>query len=425
MPLRILHLSDIHFHASHWNADGDVHDELIPDVARMVAEEGAMDAILVGGDIAFSGKPHEFEMAAAWLAAVRSAAGGLDESRVWTVPGNHDVDWTTVEESPIALQFRADIGAMEPRQVDSALDRWVQDPCSDGLIRPLDAYNDFARPFSCAVHLKNPHWNDRSLSVDGIAVQLSGLNSVLTSSERDARGQLVVGSFQSQLSRTPPAIRIAMIHHPPAWIKDWGVIQPFVRRAHVIFFGHEHAFNPTQSVDGGSVEISAGAVTPEREADGQVDPWLPSYNVVTLTFDDKLHVEVHPRRWDTPRSRFSLHPDGRREFDVDPDPAVDDLLVVGVAAADPIDASPLVAERTGTGANETDAKRASSLRLLAVQFMNLATTDKVLIARELGVFSDADEQRPLDEVFPEILERIRDQYLIDELREQVAALGNT
>lgn len=424
MPLRILHLSDIHFHASAWNADGDVHEELIPDLARIVEEEGAIDAILVGGDIAFGGKPHEFEMAASWLAAVRIAAGGIDESRVWTVPGNHDVDWATVDGSPIALQFRKDIGDSTPKQVDHALSRWVQDPCSDGLIRPLEAYNEFARPFSCAIHLKNPHWNDRSLSVDGTAVQLSGLNSVLTSSASDVRGQLVVGSYQSQLSRTPPAIRIAMVHHPPSWIKDWDVIKPFVRRAHVIFFGHEHEFVPRQSAAGGSVEISAGAVTPEREADGPTEPWIPSYNVVTLSVDESLHVEVHPRRWDTPRSRFSLHPEGRQTFEVDLDPAVDDLVDASVPAAIPIDASPLVTERASSAVGNDDAVRASSLRLLAVQFMNLAATDKVAIARELAVFEDTDEQRPLDDVFPDVLERIRDRGLIAELREQVAFYGS-
>lgn len=157
MPLRILHLSDIHFHASAWNADGDVHDELIPDLSRIVESEGPVDAILVGGDIAFGGKPEEFAMATSWLERVRIAAGGLDESRVWTVPGNHDLDWAVVESSPIALRFRDDIANAEAQQVDYALNVWVQDPCSDGLIKPLDAYNEFARPFSCAVQLKSPH----------------------------------------------------------------------------------------------------------------------------------------------------------------------------------------------------------------------------------------------------------------------------
>jgi hypothetical protein len=424
MPLRILHLSDIHFHVAAWNADLDVHGELIPDVISIVEEDGPIDAILVGGDIAFGGKAHEFQMAATWLDAVRMAAGGLDESRVWTVPGNHDVDWETVSKSPIATKFRSDLDQVEPKEVDDALNHWVQDPCSDGLIRPLEAYNDFARPFNCAVHLKNPHWSDRSLSVDGVAVQLSGLNSVLNSSEHDKRGDLILGSYQSQLSRTPPAIRIAMVHHPPSWIKDWDVVQPFMRRAHVLFFGHEHEFIPRQPINGSTVEISAGAVTPEREREGPVDPWVPSYNIVTLTCGDSLLVEVHPRKWDIPRSRFTLHPEGRRSFVVDLDPAVEDLVHDKEPMAEPVDASPLVNPRVLSAPDEAEATNASALRLLATRFMNLATTEKLSIVRELGVLEDADEQRTLDDVFPELLERVRERELVAELRRLVGSHGN-
>jgi predicted phosphodiesterase len=423
MPLRILHLSDIHFHIADWDADGDVHRELISDVASLVTEEGALDAVLIGGDIAFSGAAAEYLKATNWIQEVRFAAGGLDESRVWMVPGNHDVDWAVVGQSLTAKQFRDDIASRSGETVDHTLGAWIRDPCSDGLIKPLDAYNDFARPYSCAIRFKQPHWNDRSLTVDGQAVQLTGLNSVLMSGGRASDDHLVVGTFQAQLSRTPPAIRIAMIHHPPSWLRDWDVVEPFMRRAHVLLFGHEHAFAPRQRTPGGTVEISAGAVTPEREAGIPTPPYVPSYNVVTLSFDEVLRVRVHPRLWNNPRSRFELHPDGLSEFEVALDPAVDDLLGAAEPAAEPIDASPLVEERSPASGNIDEATEVAALRLLAVQFMNLQTSDKVFIAGELDVLDSPDDLRPLDEVFPEVLERIRDRGLIPKLRELMGAHG--
>jgi predicted phosphodiesterase len=420
MSLRLLHISDIHFRRRVWDADADVHRELVADVRALVDAEGPIDAVLVGGDIAFGGEPEEYAMASEWLKKIRAAAGSLDESRVWTVPGNHDINRTILRESVLALQFREDLAAVAPNDLDFALQKRVNDPSADGLIKPLEPYNDFARPFNCAVKLKQPHWLDRSLRAGGLEVQLTGLNSVLTSGPgHDAEG-LVLGTYQCQLPRDAGTIRIAMVHHPPGWIRDWDVVSPFLHRAHILLFGHEHAFAARQLSVGGTLEVAAGAVTPERQEHGPEDPYVPSFNVITIDVAENVEVTVHPRKWDHEHSRFSLHPDGLQTFQVGLDPqSPEPELPNPVAAAQPAEASPLVAER----GNVEDGTISADLRLLAVQFMNLPATQKLQIARDLQLIEEDDLAVPFDDLFLEVLARVRHRGLVNELREAVRGNG--
>src|SRR5438132_1111395 len=90
-----VHLSDIHFRK---DRTGDAHDEdtslrneLERDLRRLRAKLPRVDGVFVSGDIAFGGKPEEYEYASAWLATVCESLG-CDETDVLVVPGNHDVD---------------------------------------------------------------------------------------------------------------------------------------------------------------------------------------------------------------------------------------------------------------------------------------------------------------------------------------------
>src|SRR5262245_12790591 len=85
-----LHLSDLHFRGP-W-AVGDAH-RIRAQVQQELAERGdpKPDALFVTGDLAWTGHPEEYADAAIWL---RDTAFALDlePSRVFVVPGNHDVD---------------------------------------------------------------------------------------------------------------------------------------------------------------------------------------------------------------------------------------------------------------------------------------------------------------------------------------------
>jgi predicted MPP superfamily phosphohydrolase len=87
-----LHISDLHFRG------GDSYDAdvvlraLLQDVAERIESDGLRpDFIAVTGDLAFSGKPAEYEQAAGFFDQLL-ATTGLDKQRLFVVPGNHDVE---------------------------------------------------------------------------------------------------------------------------------------------------------------------------------------------------------------------------------------------------------------------------------------------------------------------------------------------
>jgi calcineurin-like phosphoesterase family protein len=98
--ITILHLSDIHFKK---NKDEEnktfrrtVQDRLIEAVATHNQEHGSPDVVAVTGDIAFSGKEHEYEEAAVFFDKLKGVLPG--ETEFLAVPGNHDVDRTKVKK---------------------------------------------------------------------------------------------------------------------------------------------------------------------------------------------------------------------------------------------------------------------------------------------------------------------------------------
>lgn len=96
-PLVLLHLSDIHFtvrSGDNFDVFEDVRNELEEDIKRIVPTLPApVAAIVVSGDIAFSGKRQEYETAAAWLDRVCELAG-CDSQRVLSFRGT--TMWTAM-----------------------------------------------------------------------------------------------------------------------------------------------------------------------------------------------------------------------------------------------------------------------------------------------------------------------------------------
>jgi hypothetical protein len=427
VALRLLHLSDIHFGPNEWQASDDQRNELLADIRADVSSFGVFDAILVGGDIAFSGAPAEYAVAREWLRRVQEAAGVGGPERVYVVPGNHDVELASLSRSAIVREFRSALDAAAPEAVDMELhQRLVLDPGAEAIMLPLAHYNEFAEQYLCGVSARKTRWvDDSTLMLDGHRVRITGLTSVLTSDKTDSDGptpRLVLGSHQCILPREPGLIDIVLVHHPPAWVKDWGIVAPALNRAHVLLFGHEHTARASQITTADAVHIFAGAVSPERRSSGEESPFVPTYNTITLSTDvgATLHVLVRTRQWDIEHTRFES---------IDNSPSTFDMAITRTAEIDlPIgaipdsdqerganDASPLVVSMNNEQTASFAHGDASDLRKIAVTFMQRSASERLRIARELGVLSDTDFETPSAELYVELLHRIRERDLIGQL----------
>lgn len=446
MALRIVHVSDIHFHndGHGWDANMDQRAELIRDLQAQVAAGGPVDAVLVGGDIAFSGQPHEYRIAEAWLTQLVGVCGGIGMDRVWTVPGNHDVDRDVVAACMGAKVFREQLRSLDHAEaVDEYLrERLTVDPGAEAYFEPLRAYNEFARQFMCHSAPKTPHWvEDKTLFLDGQPVHVTGLNSSMNCDgstidrdyrDSDGRRHLVLGTLQCQLSRENDPIHIVIAHHPPAWIRDWNIVEPYLRRGHLWIFGHEHAYQSAQDVEGGTIQLSGGAVGPERDAAGEQDPYVPAYLLLTLEFDDAgdLKVHVQPRYWSMSATQFVEHPAGTQNFVVrrtpvvpsaepprifhKPDPTTKEPPVIPAASASPI------ADASTGGAIDSTEPETVSPRELARRFGALPPTKRLSIGLALNVLDEADlaagTHSDLDRL---ILSRVGERGLVQQLQTKV------
>jgi 3',5'-cyclic AMP phosphodiesterase CpdA len=135
--IRILHLSDLHFGEFNRFAGRDprrlgqsFHKALV-EARKQLADEGAIDLVVVSGDVAERGKPKEFAAGRAFLEALADGLGVLPERFVF-VPGNHDVSWPECKMVE-AEQERDDFDDAELELRTTAA--------------KLTHYNDFVRAF--------------------------------------------------------------------------------------------------------------------------------------------------------------------------------------------------------------------------------------------------------------------------------------
>lgn len=180
--LVLLHLSDIHFrHRRGFDLDEDIRNELELDVPELAGHLPAVTGVLVTGDTAFDGHSEEFESATRWLKTL-CARVGCPAERVWVVPGNHDVERSVIDGSPLLQMIHRELRPSDAAQVDERVRQYMTDPIAGPLLlRPLNNYNHFAAQFGCACSHAQLYWEQDLPLNDGFVLRLRGVNSVLIS----------------------------------------------------------------------------------------------------------------------------------------------------------------------------------------------------------------------------------------------------
>ena len=438
MPLNLLHLSDIHFQ---YRLDGTVHDldhdvrnELAIDLQQVVKLSGGINAIVVTGDVAFSGKPADYDVAKAWLSSLCKRIG-CDADHVWVVPGNHDIDRARL--TPLVRTVQNSIQTAAPRNLDRQIRQFIhEDPTGAAVLeRPLSAYYKFSSIYGCKPKPGNLSWTyDLPLGM-GYTLRLVGLNSALLSNGDDDKTTrpLVVGQAQLGLPRQSGRVYASLCHHPVSWLKDGETVHTkLCSRASLQLFGHVHE-RALRQLDS-SLIVQAGALHPDRATDG---PWRPTYNVLTLQLNESavghhLSVTAYPRVWST-HHRFSPDPtlDQRQSqrFTLMLDNAIRLSTVTDRLPAQ--DHATLVAAALPNAATDTQqvTNMADPVRQLAYAFLTLPYSTQLRIANKLFLLEDADAGLDCAGLFEHIYQRARDRLgaLWDHVRaaqDEVAMMAN-
>lgn len=424
--LSLLHLSDIHFDWRYANGDpyernADIRNELEEDVRRLVAELGSIDAIIIGGDVAYHGAAEEYARATTWLEGLAEICG-CERSSVWTVPGNHDVDRSIVGDSNTLKWYRERLRDCPLEGLDEQLDDILHtDPAGRAMFEPLANYNNFAEAFDCAVSVERPFWTETFDLQNGTKLLIQGVTSVLVSDgtdsdEREA-AKLILGEIQALVPRSSGRASLVVCHHPPTWLRDGeSAERRFIQRTQIQLYGHVHEHDVHRQ--GESIAITAGAVHPERGLGLE-----PRYNLLRLAIegdgdDAALVVHLYPRVWDASQEVFAPH------HSESGDPCHDYRLSLAVPPGE-LEPAPLEAEAAlePVQVSETaDAPRVvSPLRELLYRFAMLPYAKRLAIAESLGLIQESDRSSDQVELHRSIFLRTKERDLFAALWDAVAA----
>jgi len=208
-PIRLLHLTDLHFDASALGADKEEHDRLNAALLKTLEEEQRIrpiDAVMITGDFAAKNPPLDLAAARMRVAAIVQATIGADAlDRLFIVPGNHDLTWRNfskgiLEEAP--WQAYVDFyQAVYPARVDI----WGRMRAWDAPARLLDHRTNGDRLCWRARHA--------DLGLDVIGLVSPAENKALKGRGLISKDQ--IGFIESSWRGEPRRgeVRIAMTHH--------------------------------------------------------------------------------------------------------------------------------------------------------------------------------------------------------------------
>jgi hypothetical protein len=402
------------------------------DVRDQVAQLGPIDAILIGGDIAFKADPQEYAAAMEWIRQLVGVSG-CNLERVYVIPGNHDIDRSVVRNSLAVRNAQAAIHRAEPSRREGVLRAQFEDPDTGGaLLRPLAAYNEFAKVFNCQIYSPDRLYWKQTLPLEGgVRLRLNGLTSTIlsgTDGNDDKRMELYLSPMQTGLDPEDDVVNLVIAHHPPDWCMDHDDIEQDLNdRAVLHLFGHKH--RQTAVLADRHIRIGAAAVNPDRYEAG----FEPGYNLINLAVngagvDRTLDVQIHMRHLQRSPEQYRSRLNGqdpvyRRQIAIPeqvtnfvPTPrAADAFNVLGVIETVP----PAIVSAPN---NAESVMSDEPTRNLVYRFWQLTISQRRTVANKLGIIEVGEMALPEPERYGRALQRAGERDLLGTLASEIAKL---
>jgi predicted MPP superfamily phosphohydrolase len=432
----ILHISDIHFKVPDcldpWmDPDSPIRTRMMRDLTKQVEQIGEVDAILVGGDIAYKAAPDEYKAARDWIQQL-SSISGCPKERIFVVPGNHDVDRAMIKDGVSIQNVQHAIGSTALAKREAKLRQQLKDEAAgQQLLQPHSAYNDFAAPFGCQIWPAKPFWHQDIPLDGGVNLRLYGLSSTLLSGREgqdDKPGNLYLSPLQTVLDPAPNTINLALVHHPIEWLEDGeDVDEALTTRAMFHLFGHKHKQRAVMEAN--YVRLGAGAVNPSRSE----KPYDPGYNLIHLEIEGAgktrcVRVRLHQRRMqDNPERFVAIQTNqGTDVFESTISiPEEPEIPVRDAKSADSKVTLAPVLEASGEAIAAQDAEATmgeEDTRDLLYRFWNLSSSQRRDIAQSLELLEEGEMKLPEPERYGRALIRAAQRNLIEKVATAVAKL---
>ena len=215
--ITILHLSELHFklkrHEKNITFQRNIQKELVTAVKAHLAKHKSPDFVVVTGDIAFSGKKHEYEEAVDFFTKLKSILPA--ETQFLVVPGNHDADRDQVDE----------VFSLHRIVIEDKIDKFLESKkqIKHFINSKFKAFRDFCHRLNPSLYQSRDDyfWVTKFKEKN---VAFLGLNSAWASEGDNDRFNIALGYRQVKDALKQSADipnRIALLHHSPFnWLKD-------------------------------------------------------------------------------------------------------------------------------------------------------------------------------------------------------------
>ncbi|MDE4139997.1 metallophosphoesterase [Phaeobacter gallaeciensis] len=419
----ILHISDIHFRkgevGSAMDPNHHLRTTLLRDAKQQCEQLGtAPDAILVSGDIAFSGDREEYQFAQSWFEELCREVG-CDVSAISVIPGNHDVQ-RDIARKPMIQAAHKDIKDTDAHLLNSKLRGYLEDEdTGKQLYGPLENYNNFASQYLCSLMPPNRTQTERRYKLnDGSTLCVTGLNSSFVSSHADKERSLFVDPASFTLTNEYGVTHLVFCHHPYNWLANGHELADHLGDVSQIqLFGHEHTNRIELHRD--RVHVAASAAHPDRTERG----WEPGYNLLQLSVRSEngerlLDVTAHVRVWQNRPGQFIAKKDKTEDYffqsiRLEPwEPQKAETSELAGSQPAELTTGPVLS------ATEEDASM-TSLRALSLKYFKLTFSKKLAIAGKLNLLEEDDTKLPDFERFRQVLLRAHERGLLGEFESEI------
>ncbi len=244
MRILLLHLSDIHFQGDARSNKVLEHIEHISGVVERGAADSLACFIVISGDIAFSGKPQEYEIALDFITKLTKSIGDSHPAlkvHVVAVPGNHDCDFA--QESEMRKFVFKSGGLRNAEDINEAVVKELT-AIQDSFFRFESTMGNEPEDKGVSYSGLDRLYYERPFIVDGTYITFQCFNAAWMSQIPEPQGQMVYPLHLVKSGEKESDLVISVFHHPDRWLES-NNSRPFreyvEQTSDVVMTGHEHS----------------------------------------------------------------------------------------------------------------------------------------------------------------------------------------